>query len=142
MKNSNEEEEEEEEEEKGGFHSPRPSLFTQAQQPLVRPSTLSRQIAEKVEGGKSNEAEPSSRRSLAEPEKGAGRSSMTSRLLSLVPSKRSSVISKTIIRKGVAEETSVNDTLDSTLGRLALGGGERATAAAAGPGSLRRPKLK
>lgn len=135
---SEDEEDEEEENSKGGFHSPRPSLFTQ--EPLVRPSNLSKQTTEKVEVGKSSQALPSSRRSLAETEKGGGRKSITSRLLSLVPNNtRSSFISNTI-REDVAEEISLNDTLDSALGRLALGGGrERASV---GPAPLRKPKLE
>ena len=142
---SNEEnsEEEEEEDAKGGFHCPRPSLF--AQKPLVRPSTLSRQTAEKS----------SKALLLAEGEKGAETcprpGSITSKLLGLVPhnqrpgSNRSSFISK--IREEGAEVTngSVNDTLDSTLGRMALcGGGERKGNAVAtvALGPLRRPKLE
>ena len=143
----NSEEEEEEEDAKGGFHSPRPSLFSQ--EPLVRPSILSRQA--QVEGRKVSEV-----LSLAEGEKEAEicprPGSITSRLLNLIPpnqrlgSIRSSSIAKTI-REEVAEETngSVNDTLDSTLGRMALcAGGERkgSAVAAVAQGPLRKPKLE
>merc|ERR1712200_37761 len=68
--------------------------------------------------------------------------SITSRLLSLVPlhPKRPSTI-----RQSVAEETNVNDTLDSTLGMMALsgrGGGERRGNSVETVGQLRRPKLE
>jgi len=134
-------EEEEEEDAKGGFHSPRPSLFSQ--EPLVRPSTLSRPTAEKVEDRKAT---------LAEGEKGAEMcprpSSITSRLLNLVPhnrSIRSSSIAKTIREEMAEEDGSVNDTLDSTLGRMALCGGRESkgkAVAAVALGPLRKPKLE
>lgn len=111
--------EDEEEDEKGDFHSPRQSFFTQ--QKLVRPST---------EGDKGAKMIPRP-------------ASITSRLLSLVPlhPKRPSTISQS-----VAEETNVNDTLDSTLGMMALSGrgrgGERRGNSVETVGQLRRPKLE
>ena len=66
---------------------------------------------------------------------------------SLVPlqrrgSHRSGSITSTI-RQSLVDETSVNDTLDSTLGRLALSGGrERKGNSVDTVGQLRRPKLE
>ena len=127
--------EEEAEDPKGGFHSPRPSLFTQ--QPLVRPSTLKDRKSSEVLG---SEAEGG--RKGAEEISRAG--SITSRLLNLVPPKVASRKSTTI-KETVAEEPSINDTLDSALGRMTLsGGGERnansVEAVSAAP--LRKPKLE
>ena len=130
-----EEEEEEEEEPKGGFHSPRPSLYTQDH--LVRPSTMkdkkdSQVLGSAAEGGKGSEI-------------GSRQGSITSRLLSMVPPKRRST---TTIRKAVTEDPSISDTLDSAFGRLAVGvGGERKEREAnsledVGAAPLRKPRLE
>ena len=120
----------------GDFHSPRPSLFTQ--EPLVRPSTLKRPTSEKVEKGVEKGAEMIPRPG-----------SITSRLLHLVPvnqrhgrnSNRQSFVANTI-SESLAEEIAVNNTLDSTLARLALsGGGDGKDKSVVGAGPLRRPKL-
>lgn len=132
----NTKEDDSEEEEEGGFHSPRPSLFSQ--EPLVRPSTLKRPTIEKVEKGVEMGAEMIPRPG-----------SITSRLLHLLPvnqrlgrnSNRQSVVANTI-RESVAEEISLNNTLDSTLGRLALSGrGDRKGKSVVGTGPLRKPNL-
>ena len=127
-----EEEEEEEELPKGGFHSPRPSLFTQ--DPLLRPSTLkdkkdSEVLGSAAEGGKGSEAI-------------SRQGSITSRLLSMVPPKRRST---NTIKKAVTEDPSISDTLDSAFGKLAVGVGGEGEAnsledVAAAP--LRKPRLE
>lgn len=126
VKEGNARREEEEEDSKGGFHSPRPSLFTQ--ESLARPSTLKDRKSSELLG------------SVAEDRKGSRQDSITSRLLNLVPPIRKS----TTLREAVTEDLSVNDSLDSALGRMVLsGGGERNanSVETAGIAPLRRPKL-
>ena len=126
VKEGNARREEEEEDLTGGFHSPRPSLFTQ--ESLARPSTLKDRKSSELLG------------SVAEDRKGSRQDSITSRLLNLVPPIRKS----TTLREAVTEDFSVNDSLDSALGRMVLsGGGERNanSVETAGIAPLRRPKL-
>ena len=126
VKEGNVRREEEEEDSKVGFHFPRPSLFNQ--ESLVRPSTLKDRKSSELLG------------SVAEDRKGSRQDSITSRLLNLVPPIRKS----TTPREAVTEDLSVNDTLDSALGRMVLiGGGKRNanSVETAGIAPLRRPKL-
>jgi len=104
------------EEETGDFHSRRPTLFRQESPsvPLRRPSIADQSLSSRPTLVRKERPSVKDQQQAASNPGSARYGSITSRLLNMVGSKRQEK------NTTETEDVSLNDTLDSTLGRLAL----------------------